>query len=250
MADDQLAKAPAAPDSGPAGPAGDPRQDAAALAAFESGKVSAGSWWMLFVLFLLYVLSLLDRQVLSMLVEPIKLDLQLTDAEGNTLPTQRDTIGHLWVKGASVIERYFKSDDDVLDGEGYFDTGDLAMIDADGNLTLCGRSKDLIKSGGEWINPNEIEAIIGRDPSVRHVAVIGRPDDRWGERPVLIVEMNPGGDPQRLIGLLRGKIADWWVPAQVAEVATMPLAASGKIDKNRLRADDALGKLGAAEAVR
>jgi fatty-acyl-CoA synthase len=173
---------------------------------------------------------------------PMGIDLKLTDAEGNTLVPQRDILGHLKVKGPSVIDRYFRAETDALDSEGYFDTGDLAMIDADGNLTICGRAKDLIKSGGEWINPTEIEAIIGMHPSVRHVAVIGRPDAKWGERPVLIVETEgEDEDPHALLALLRGKVADWWIPDQVAEVAAMPLAASGKIDKNRLRADYADG---------
>ena len=74
-------------------------------------------------------------------------------------------LGHLKVKGPSVVDRYFKADADALDAEGYFDTGDLARIDAEGNLTICGRAKDLIKSGGEWINPTEIEAIVGRHPA-------------------------------------------------------------------------------------
>ncbi|NWM10715.1 long-chain fatty acid--CoA ligase, partial [Escherichia coli] len=86
-----------------------------------------------------------------------------------------------------------------------------------GNLTICGRAKDLIKSGGEWINPNEIEAIVGTHPAVRHVAVIGRADDKWGERPVLIVETQGSeGDPRALLALLRGKVADWWIPGEVA----------------------------------
>ena len=111
---------------------------------------------------------------------PMGIDLKLTDAAGNTLVPQRDILGHLKVKGASVIDRYFKADHDMLDADGFFDTGDLAMIDQDGNLTICGRAKDLIKSGGEWINPTEIEAIVGDHPSVRHVAVIARPDDKLG----------------------------------------------------------------------
>ena len=94
------------------------------------------------------------------------LDLKLTDADGVTLPQQRGVVGHLRVKGPAVVDRYFKAESDALDEEGYFDTGDLAMIDEAGNLTICGRSKDLIKSGGEWINPAEIEAIVGRDPVV------------------------------------------------------------------------------------
>lgn len=174
---------------------------------------------------------------------PIGLDLKLTDADGTTLPEQRGVQGHLKVKGASVIDRYFRADSDALDGEGYFDTGDLATIDAAGNLTICGRGKDLIKSGGEWINPNEIETIVGTHPAVRHVAVIGRLDAKWGERPVLIVESDGKADARALLDLLRGKVADWWIPDRVAEIAAMPLAASGKIDKNRLRADYEAGKI-------
>jgi acyl-CoA synthetase (AMP-forming)/AMP-acid ligase II len=170
---------------------------------------------------------------------PMGLDLKLTDADGLTLARQRGVVGHLKVKGASVLDRYFKAETDALDAEGYFDTGDLASLDDVGNLTIRGRSKDLIKSGGEWINPAEIEDIIGRHPTVGQVAVIGRTDSKWGERPLLIVELRQGQsfDPQTLISALRGKVADWWLPDQVVRIDAMPLAATGKIDKNRLRAD-------------
>ena len=106
-----------------------------------------------------------------------------------------------------------------------------------GNLTICGRSKDLIKSGGEWINPAEIEDIVGRLPAVRLVAVVGKPDARWGERPVLVVELHAGEscEPDVLLGCLRGKVASWWIPDRVVQMESMPLAATGKIDKNRLR---------------
>ncbi|WP_066796900.1 AMP-binding protein [Sphingomonas soli] len=180
---------------------------------------------------------------------PMGLDLKLTDAEGNTLTPQRGILGHLKVKGHSVIERYYRAETSALDAEGYFDTGDLAMIDHAGNLTICGRSKDLIKSGGEWINPTEIEAVIGTHPAVRHVAVIGRHDEKWGERPVLIVETEGEQNPQALLAMLRGKIADWWIPSQVIEIPAMPLAASGKIDKMRLRADYAAGRLSGETAA-
>ena len=179
---------------------------------------------------------------------PLGVDLKLTDAAGVTLPDQRDSLGHLKVKGASVVARYFNSDEDVLDAEGYFDTGDLATIDGAGNLTIRGRAKDLIKSGGEWINPAEIETIVGAHPSVRHVAVIARPDPKWGERPLLVIERDEAGDRSALLELLRGKVADWWIPREVAEVAAMPLAATGKIDKVRLRADYADGTLVAEPA--
>jgi fatty-acyl-CoA synthase len=171
------------------------------------------------------------------------IDFKLTDAEGVALRQQRGVVGHLKVKGPAVVGRYFKAESDALDEEGYFDTGDLAMIDEAGNLMICGRSKDLIKSGGEWINPAEIEAIVGRHPAVCAAVVIGRPDDKWQERPVLIVEPREGHtlDPHALLDTLRGNVADWWLPDEVAFVERMPLAATGKLDKNQLRADYASG---------
>jgi len=176
---------------------------------------------------------------------PMGLDLRLTDAKGIVLPQQRGVVGHLKVKGASVIERYFKADVTALDAAGYFDTGDLASIDDAGNVSICGRSKDLIKSGGEWINPTEIEDIVGTHPAVGLAAVIGRSDAKWGERPVLIVEWRQGLslDASSMLEFLRGKVAGWWLPDQILKVNTMPLAATGKIDKNQLRADYANGKL-------
>ncbi|WP_367280032.1 AMP-binding protein [Sphingomonas sp. LHG3406-1] len=167
----------------------------------------------------------------------IGVDLKLTDEHGTPLPQQRGTQGHLKVRGASVLDRYLGADKDALDDEGYFETGDLALIDEAGNLVICGRSKDLIKSGGEWINPAEIEAIVGDHPSIRHVAVIGRSDARWGERPLMVVERSAGGEAADLLTLLKGRIADWWIPDRVIEVDAMPLATTGKIDKQRLRAD-------------
>ena len=176
---------------------------------------------------------------------PMGLDLALADVDGALLPQQRGVVGHLKVRGASVIDRYFKSESSALDAAGYFDTGDLASIDDAGNLTICGRSKDLIKSGGEWINPAEIEDIVGAHPAISLAAVIARPDAKWGERPVLIVEPRRGlsVDAQILLEFLRGKVAGWWIPEQILRIDAMPLAATGKIDKNQLRADYANGKI-------
>jgi fatty-acyl-CoA synthase len=176
---------------------------------------------------------------------PMGLDLKLTDADGVVLPRQRGVVGHLRVKGASVLERYFKAEANSLDSEGFFDTGDLASIDEAGNVSICGRSKDLIKSGGEWINPAEIEDLVGTHPAVGLAAVIARSDEKWGERPVLIVEWRQGqaADGEALLEFLRGKVASWWVPDRVLGIAAMPLAATGKIDKNQLRTDYASGKL-------
>src|SRR5690606_23837526 len=169
----------------------------------------------------------------------IGVDLLLTDAEGVALPRQRGEEGHLRVRGASTIERYFGETRPAVDTDGWFDTGDLARIEPDGNLVVTGRSKDLIKSGGEWINPTEIEEIVGQVPGISLAAVIGRAHPKWGERPVLLVKVREGAavSDASLIEVLRQRIASWWVPDAVIRVDAMPLAATGKIDKMRLRAE-------------
>ncbi|MBX3564038.1 MAG: AMP-binding protein [Sphingomonas sp.] len=165
-------------------------------------------------------------------------DLMLADESGVPLAEQRDREGRLHVRGGAVIERYFGQERPVTDADGWFDTGDLARIDARGNLMITGRAKDLIKSGGEWINPAEIEAVISALPQVSLSAVIGRADHKWGERPILLVELREDQDisDEDLLGSLRGRVASWWVPDAVIRVPGMPLASTGKIDKTRLRA--------------
>jgi fatty-acyl-CoA synthase len=169
----------------------------------------------------------------------VGVDLLLTDIEGRPLPNQRDAEGYLRVRGASVIERYFGDTVSATDADGWFDTGDLARIDADGNLLITGRAKDLIKSGGEWINPAEIEALVGTLPEVALAAVVGRPHPKWGERPILVVELRKGADitDDALLAVLRARVASWWVPDAVVRVPARPLAMTGKIDKKRLRAE-------------
>lgn len=170
---------------------------------------------------------------------PMGVDLLLIDAKGTPLPDQRGGEGRLWVKGGSVVERYFGDGKKATDANGWFDTGDLATIDADGNLSITGRAKDLIKSGGEWINPAEIETIVGGLPEVALVAVVGRAHEKWGERPVLIVEPRAGAEvsDEALLDALRGRVANWWLPDAIVRRTAMPLALTGKIDKMRLRAD-------------
>ncbi|WP_407352630.1 AMP-binding protein [Luteimonas sp. R10] len=169
----------------------------------------------------------------------IGIDLLLTDAGGDALPEQRGVEGHLRVRGASAIRRYFGDTAPTVDEQGWFATGDLARIDGDGNLVITGRAKDLIKSGGEWINPAEIEDIVGGIPGVALAAVIGRQDPKWGERPVLLVQLREGCavSDAALIDPLHGRVVPWWVPDAVVRVDRMPLAATGKIDKMRLRAE-------------
>jgi fatty-acyl-CoA synthase len=169
----------------------------------------------------------------------VGVDLLLTDADGRPLPEQRGVEGHLRVRGAAVVERYFGESEPAVDADGWFPTGDLARLDAAGNLSITGRAKDLIKSGGEWINPAEIEAIVAALPQVSLAAVIGRPDARWGERPILLVELREveAVSDADLLGALEGRVASWWVPEEVVRLERMPLAATGKIDKLRLRAE-------------
>ena len=169
----------------------------------------------------------------------VGMDMLLTDADGKPLPRQRGVEGHLRVRGAAVVERYFGHEEKATDADGWFPTGDLARIDADGNLIITGRAKDLIKSGGEWINPAEIEAVVGAIPEVALAAVIGRPDPKWGERPILLVEMRDGGlvSDEALLEPLQGRFASWWIPDQVFRLSNMPLAPTGKIDKMRLRSE-------------
>ncbi|SKB38661.1 AMP-binding protein [Sphingopyxis flava] len=166
------------------------------------------------------------------------IDLLITDAHGRPLAQQRGAEGHLRVRGGTVVERYFGQSEPATDAEGWFDTGDLARIDAKGNLTITGRAKDLIKSGGEWINPAEIEALVGALPQVSLAAVIGRADPKWGERPVLLVETcDPSISDAELLEPLAGRVAPWWVPDAVIRLEAMPLAPTGKIDKMQLRAE-------------
>jgi acyl-CoA synthetase (AMP-forming)/AMP-acid ligase II len=171
----------------------------------------------------------------------VGVDLLLTDADGVALPRQRDAEGHLRVRGASVIARYFGQAEPATDADGWFATGDLARIDEAGNLLITGRAKDLIKSGGEWINPAEIEAVVGALPQVSMAAVIGRSDPKWGERPILLVETIEEISDEVLLASLRGRVANWWIPDAVYRLPRMPLAPTGKIDKIRLRSEYGAG---------
>ena len=167
----------------------------------------------------------------------VGVDLLITDAAGVALPQQRNAEGHLRVRGTAVIERYFGETEPATDSGGWFPTGDLARIDADGNLMIVGREKDLIKSGGEWINPVEIEALVGALPAVALAAVIGRADAKWGERPILVVQMRSDDtvSDETLLAPLQGRVASWWIPDAIFRLERMPLAATGKIDKMALR---------------
>ena len=137
-----------------------------------------------------------------------------------------------------MARAYFKAEDqDVLDAEGFFDTGDVATIDALGFMQITDRAKDVIKSGGEWISSIEIENLVCGHPKTALAAVIGMPHPKWDERPLLVVKLRAGlhATREELLAFLEGKIARWWMPDDVVIVDEIPLGATGKIDKKLIR---------------
>lgn len=169
-------------------------------------------------------------------------ELRLVGERDEVLPHDGVTQGELEVRSFWGATRYENPGDDTNTRkfhDGWLRSGDIASIDPDGYVRITDRSKDLIKSGGEWINPGEIEAIVGSLPEVAQAAVIAREHPKWGERPVLVVEPRKGAEisDETLMAALRAKVASWWLPDAIIRVAEMPLAPTGKIDKKRLGAD-------------
>ncbi len=165
-------------------------------------------------------------------------EMKISDDAGRRLPHDGAAFGHLLVRGPWVTRGYFRGEGGpILDADGFFDTGDVATIDADGYMQITDRSKDVIKSGGEWISSIEIEnAAIGH-AAVAEAAVIGVVHSKWQERPLLILVRKPGQDVTReeMLRYLEGKVAKWWLPDDVVFVSEMPHTATGKLLKTRLR---------------
>ena len=169
---------------------------------------------------------------------PTGIELKLVNDEGVRLPHDGTTFGRLMVKGPFVVGEYFKGDGgEILDDEGFFDTGDVATIDEYGFMQITDRAKDVIKSGGEWISTIEIENIAVGHDKAELCAVIGAPHPKWDERPVLLVKLEPGAasSKEEFLAFLEGKIAKWWTPDDVVFVEDIPLGATGKIDKKLIR---------------
>jgi acyl-CoA synthetase (AMP-forming)/AMP-acid ligase II len=165
-------------------------------------------------------------------------ELKITDDEGNRLPHDGKAYGHLMVRGPWITGGYFKDEGgNVLDSEGFFDTGDVATIDADGYMQITDRAKDVIKSGGEWISSIALENAAMGHPAVAEAAVIGITHAKWQERPLLIVVKKVGKEATRdeLLRFLDGKVAKWWMPDDVAFVDELPHTATGKLMKMKLR---------------
>lgn len=168
---------------------------------------------------------------------PFTVEMKLTDDDGAELPWDGEGVGRLKVRGPAIASGYFKDGADMLDGDGFFDTGDIGAIDAEGYLRLTDRSKDVVKSGGEWISSIALENIAMEHPKVAEAAVVGVPHPKWSERPLLVVVPRPGEAPTKaeLIAFYDGRIAKWWTPDDVVFVDELPHTAAGKISKLSLR---------------
>lgn len=155
-------------------------------------------------------------------------------------PVEHDgtTIGALRVRGAAAVLRYAEAQEDAVDDDGWFDTGDLAVVHPDGAIEVVDRAKDVIKSGGEWISSTALERAAAEHPAIEMCAAIGVPDPKWDERPLLLIKAS--GDPAMIVDevrtLLHATLPRWWVPERIECVHGFPFGSTGKVDKKLLRA--------------
>lgn len=165
-------------------------------------------------------------------------DLKIVNDAGDELPRDGKAFGALKVRGPWIARRYFARDDDpAFDADGWFSTGDVCTIDPDGYIQIVDRTKDVIKSGGEWISSIELENIAVGHPDVAEACVIGVPHPKWDERPLLVVVAAKGTAPSKddVMAIFEGKVAKWWLPDDVVFVETLPHTATGKLLKTELR---------------
>jgi fatty-acyl-CoA synthase len=163
--------------------------------------------------------------------------MKITDDAGKTLPWDGKTFGRLKVRGPAVARRYYKDDSVILDEDGFFDTGDVATIDRHGYMQITDRSKDVIKSGGEWISSIDLENLAVGHPKVAEAAVIGVRHPKWDERPLLVIVLKKDqtASKDEILSFMHDKIPKWWMPDDVAFVDEIPHTATGKIQKTVLR---------------
>ncbi len=168
---------------------------------------------------------------------PFGIDLRIVDEAGNPLPHDGVAQGALQVRGHWVVDTYFGQQESALTPDGWFDTGDVASIDPDGYMTIRDRTKDIIKSGGEWISSVDLENIAVSHPGVAMAAAIGARHPKWDERPVIIAVRAEGATPteEEILALFEGKVAKWQIPDAVIFTDAIPLSGTGKMLKNRLR---------------
>jgi fatty-acyl-CoA synthase len=164
-------------------------------------------------------------------------DMKIVGADGAELPWDGKTSGELLVKGPWILDQYFRGEGGDPKRDGWFPTGDVATIDADGYMHITDRSKDVIKSGGEWIGSIDLENIAMAHPAVAMAACIAVAHPKWDERPLLVVVKKPGAEVTKdeLLKFYEGRIAKWWTPDDVVFVDAIPLGATGKMQKNKLR---------------
>ena len=172
---------------------------------------------------------------------PFGVDLEVVDEADNPVPRDGTTFGHLRVRGHWVCSGYYREEADPLVG-GWFPTGDVAVMDRDGFMQITDRAKDMIKSGGEWISSIELEQVAASHPAILEAAVIGMPHPHWGERPLLLAVMRPGGETsaEALRRYLEQRVAKWWLPDRIEFVESLPHTATGKLNKAALRLERGL----------
>lgn len=168
---------------------------------------------------------------------PYGVELRIVDDEGAPLPNDGKAQGNLQIRGLWIVESYFQAGKSALTDDGWFDTGDVATLDEDGYMIIRDRSKDIIKSGGEWISTVELEDIAISHPKIANAAAIAAKHPKWDERPVVIAIPADGHDPSKeeILAHYEGKIASWQVPDDVIFVPELPLGGTGKVLKNKLR---------------
>jgi len=168
---------------------------------------------------------------------PFGVELRIVDEDGDMLPNDGVAFGELQVRGSWVVDGYFASDESRLTSDGWFPTGDVATLDHHCNIQITDRIKDLIKSGGEWISSIDVENTAMGHPGITMAAVIGIPHEKWGERPLLIAV--PATDPppstESVIAHLEGTLAKWQLPDEIIFVDALPMGATGKVQKTKLR---------------
>jgi acyl-CoA synthetase (AMP-forming)/AMP-acid ligase II len=164
-------------------------------------------------------------------------EMKIVGDDNAPLPWDGESFGRLKVRGPGVAKAYFRRDDEIVDEDGFFDTGDVATIDEHGNMQIVDRSKDVIKSGGEWISSIDLENIAVGHKDVAEAAVIGIAHPKWDERPLLVVVPKPGRSPDKddIIAFMGTRIAKWQLPDDVVFVEEIPHTATGKIQKTSLR---------------
>jgi len=168
---------------------------------------------------------------------PFGVEMKIVDDSNKELPWDGKTFGRIKVRGFAVAKAYYREDAQILDRDGFFDTGDVGTMDEHGYMQITDRSKDVIKSGGEWISSIDLENLAVGHPKVAEAAVIGVRHPKWDERPLLVIVLKEGqsASKEEILGFLEGKIAKWWMPDDVVFVSSIPHTATGKILKTALR---------------